>query len=217
MISDKDYVSNIQEQGYIRAKLYKPDGINDTPCAFACIVIDDKWNEKSLLQLKDKTGCISLIGILTDSDKNDTSNKCLEVLNTVDGIVKCQPDEVQAVVELLGSDVDKGLFTSDAFDIKRLFETEGVLNFIRVYPIKVQSTREKALKIVLDKVLEKLPKGKYFSSMVLDFHAQNILIEELRYISDTIEPAINVNDSELSYQSTDTEDSDSIGFRVVYA
>jgi len=97
------------------------------------------------------------------------------------------------------------------------FETEGVLNFIRVYPIKVQSTREKALKIVLDKVLEKLPKGKYFSSMVLDFHAQNILIEELRYISDTIEPAINVNDSELSYQSTDTEDSDSIGFRVVYA
>jgi len=122
MISDKDYVSNIQEQGYIRAKLYKPDEIDNTPCAFACIITNDKWNEKSLLQLKDKTGCISLIGILTDSDKNDTSNKCLEVLNTVDGIVKCQPDEVQAVVELLGSDVDKGLFTSDAFDIKRLFD-----------------------------------------------------------------------------------------------
>jgi len=212
VISDKLYVSNSQEQGYIRAKLCKPGEIDNTPCAFACVIIDDKWNEKSLLELKDKTGCISLIGILADSDKN-----CLETLNTVDGIVRCQPDEVQAVVDLLGSDVDKGLFTSDAFDIKRLFETEGVLNFIRVCPIKVQSTREEALKIVLDKVLEKLPKGKYFSSMVLDFHAQNILIEELRYISDTIEPAINVNDSELSYQSTDTEDLDSIGFRVVYA
>jgi len=212
MISDKDYVSNIQEQGYIRAKLYKPDGVDDTPCAFACIVIDDKWNEKSLLELKDKTGCMSLIGILTHSDKG-----CLETLNTVEGIVKCQPDEVQAVVDLLGSDVDKGLFTLDAFDLKRLFETEGLLNFIQVCPIKIESTREETLKIVLEKVLEKLPKDIYFNSMVLDFHAQNNLIEEVRYIADTIEPAIKVNDSELSYQSTDTEDPDSIGIRVVYA
>lgn len=212
MISDKDYVSNIQEQGYIRAKLYKPDGINDTPCAFACIIIDDKWSKESLLDLKDKTGYIGLIGILTYSNKN-----CLETLNNVDGIVKCQPDEVQAVVDLLGSDVDKGLFTLDAFDLKRLLEIEGLLNFIQVCPIKIESTREETLRIVLEKVLEKLPKGKYFSSMVLDFHAQNILIEELRYISDTIEPAINVNDNKLSYQSTDTEDPDSIGFRVIFS
>uniref|UniRef100_UPI0025FC6CB0 hypothetical protein n=1 Tax=Psychrobacter sp. UBA3962 TaxID=1947352 RepID=UPI0025FC6CB0 len=78
MISDKDYVSNIQEQGYIRAKLYRPDEIDNTPCAFACIIIDDKWSKESLLDLKDKTGCVSLIGILTHSNKN-----CLETLNTV--------------------------------------------------------------------------------------------------------------------------------------
>lgn len=151
MISDKDYVSNIQEQGYIRAKLYKPDGVDDTPCAFACIVIDDKWNEKSLLELKDKTGCMSLIGILTHSDKG-----CLETLNTVEGIVKCQPDEVQAVVDLLGSDVDKGLFTLDAFDLKRLFETEGLLNFIQVCPIKIESTREETLKNSFRKSIRKV-------------------------------------------------------------
>ncbi|MFD1132979.1 hypothetical protein [Psychrobacter sanguinis] len=212
MISDKIYVSNSQEQGYIRAKLYKPGEIDNTPCAFACFIIDDKWNEKSLLELKDKTGCVSLIGILTHSNKN-----CLETLNTVDGIVKCQSDEVQAVVDLLGSDVAKGMFTLDAFDIKRLLETEGILHFIQVCPIKIESTREETLKIVVEKVLEKLPKGIYFNSMVLDFHAQNILIEELRYISETIEPAIKVNDSELSYQSTDTEDLDCIGLRVIFA
>lgn len=212
MISDKDYVNNIQEQGYVRAKLYKPDDVDNTPCAFACIIIDDKWNKESLLELKDKTGCVSLIGILIQSDKN-----CLETLNAVDGIVKCQPGEVQAVVGLLGSDATNGMLTSDAFDIKRLFETEGFLHFIQVCPIKIESTREETIKIVLEKVLEKLPKGVYFNSMVLDFHAQNILIEELRYISDTIEPAVNVNDSQLSYQSTDTEDPDSIGFRVVFA
>lgn len=212
MISDKLYVSNSQEQCYIRAKLYKPGEIDNTPCAFACVIIDDKWNEKSLLKLKDKTGCVSLIGMLTDSDKG-----CLETLNTIDGIVKCQSDEVQAVVDLLGSDVAKGIFTLDAFDIKRLFEIEGILHFIQVCPIKIESTREETLKIVVEKVLEKLPKGIYFNSMVLDFHAKNILLEEMRYISETIEPAINVNDGELSYQSTDTKDPNSIGFRVIYA
>ena len=217
MISDKLYVSNSQEQGYIRAKLYKPGEIDNTPCAFACVIIDDKWNEKSLLELKDKTGCVSLIGIMFYSSNDDTDKGCLETLNTVDGIVKCQSDEVQAVVDLLGSDVAKGMFTLDAFDIKRLFETEGILHFIQVCPIKIESTREETLKIVVEKVLEKLPKGIYFNSMVLDFHAQNILIEELRYISETIEPAIKVNDSELSYQSTDTEDLDCIGLRVIFA
>lgn len=212
MISDKDYVSNIQEQGYIRAKLYKPDEVDNTPCAFACIIIDDKWNKELLLELKDKTGCVSLIGILTQSDKN-----CLKKLNTVDGIVKCQPGEVQAVVGLLGSDATNGMLTSDAFDIKRLFETEGILHFIQVCPIKIESTREETIKTVVEKILEMLPKRKYFNSMVIDFHAQNILLEELGYISETIEPAINANDRQLSYQSTDTEDPDSIGFRVIYA
>lgn len=212
VISDKVYVNNIQKQGYIRAKLYKPDQVDHTPCAFACIIIDDKWSKESLLELKDKTGCISLIGILTQSDKN-----CLETLNTVDGIVKCQPSEARDVVDLLGSDVTNSMLTLDAFDIKWLFETEGILHFIQVCPIKIKSTREETLKTAVEKVLESLPKGKYFNSIVFDFHAQNILIKELGYISETIEPAINVNDSQLSYQTTDTEDPDSMGFRVIYS
>lgn len=58
MISDKIYVKNSQEQGYVRAKLYKPDIINDTPCAFACVIINEQWNENSLLALKDKKATI---------------------------------------------------------------------------------------------------------------------------------------------------------------
>ena len=137
MISDKIYVKNSQEQGYVRAKLYKPDIINDTPCAFACVIINEQWNENSLLALKDKTGCVSLIGILTDSGKDDIRTKRLEVLNAVDGVVKCQPDEVQAVVELLNSKPSNGLLVLDAFDIKLLFEKEGIFEFAQVHPIKI--------------------------------------------------------------------------------
>ena len=133
MISDKVYVGNSYEQGYVRAKLYKPDIIDDTPCAFACVIINEQWNEKSLLDLKDKTGSVSLIGILNDSGQGDTNNTYLGALNTVDGVVKCQPDEVQAFVELLESKPSNGLLVLDAFDIKLLFEKEGI------FPLPVYS------------------------------------------------------------------------------
>ncbi len=217
MISDKIYVKNSQEQGYVRAKLYKSDIIDDTPCAFACVIIDEQWSEDSLLALKDKTGCIALIGVLTDSDKNDTDNKCLEVLNTVDGIVKCQLDEVQAVVELLKSKPSNGLLVLDAFDIKLLFEKEGVVEFTQVYPIKIESTREEALKIVVEKIIEKLPQPAYFSSMLLDFNAQDVLIEDLGYICETIESTLSIDERNMFYQATHANKPGHMGFRVIYA
>lgn len=217
MISDQIYVSNSQEQGYVRAKLYKPDIIDDTPCAFACVIINEQWNENSLLDLKDKTGCVSLIGIWTDSDKDDTSNKRLEVLNAVDGVVKCQPDEVQAVVELVQSKPSNGLLVLDAFDIKLLFETEGIVKFTQVHPIKIESTREETLKIVVDKIIEKLSQPAYFGSILLDFNAQDVLIEELGYICETIESTLSVDDRNLYYQATHANKPDHMGFRVIYA
>lgn len=217
MISDKIYVKNSQEQGYVRAKLYKPDIINDTPCAFACVIINEQWNENSLLALKDKTGCVSLIGILTDSGKDDISNKRLEVLNAVDGVVKCQPDEVQAVVELLNSKPSNGLLVLDAFDIKLLFEKEGIFEFAQVHPIKIESTREETLKIVVEKILEKLSNPPYFSSILIDFNAQDVLIEDLGYICETIESTLPVDDPNLFYQATHANNPDYMGFRVIYA
>lgn len=217
MISDKIYVKNSQEQGYVRAKLYKPDIINDTPCAFACVIINEQWNENSLLALKDKTGCVSLIGILTDSGKDDISNKRLEVLNAVDGVVKCQPDEVQAVVELLNSKPSNGLLVLDAFDIKLLFEKEGIFEFAQVHPIKIESTREETLKIVVEKILEKLSNPAYFSSILIDFNAQDVLIEDLGYICETIESTLSVGDPNLFYQATHANNPDYMGFRVIYA
>lgn len=217
MISDQIYVSNSQDQGYVRAKLYKPDIIDDTPCAFACVIIDEQWNENSLLDLKDKTGCVSLIGILTDSGKGDTNNTYLEALNTVDGIVRCQPDEVQAVVESLNSKPSNGLLVLDAFDVKSLFEKEGIFEFAQIDPIKIESTREKTLKVVVEKIIEKLPQPAYFSSILLDFNAQDVLIEDLGYICEMIESILSVDDPNLLYQATHANKPDHMGFRVIYS
>ncbi|MCC3308261.1 hypothetical protein [Psychrobacter sanguinis] len=217
MISDKVYVGNSYEQGYVRAKLYKPDIIDDTPCAFACVIINEQWNEKSLLDLKDKTGSVSLIGILNDSGQGDTNNTYLGALNTVDGVVKCQPDEVQAFVELLESKPSNGLLVLDAFDIKLLFEKEGIFEFAQVHPIKIESTREETLKIVVEKIIEKLSQPAYFSSILIDFNAQDVLIEDLGYICETIESTLSIDDPNLFYQATHANKPDYMGFRVIYS
>lgn len=217
MISDKIYVKNSQEQGYVRAKLYNPNVIDDTPCAFACVIINDKWKKDSLLALKDKTGCVSLIGILIYSGNEDTDNADLEIFNTVDGIVKCQSNEVQAVVELLESKPSNSLLVLDAFDIKLLFEKEGVFEFTQLGSIKVESTREETLKIVVERIIEKLPKHAYFNSILLDFNAQDVVIEELGYICETIESTLSIDDRNVFYQTTHTKNPDHMGFRVIYS
>ena len=217
MISDKIYVKNSQEQGYVRAKLYNPNVIDDTPCAFACVIINDKWKKDSLLALKDKPGCVSLIGILIYSGNEDTDNADLEIFNTVDGIVKCQSNEVQAVVELLESKPSNSLLVLDAFDIKLVFEKEGIFEFTQLGPIKIESTREETLKIVVEKIIEKLPKPAYFSSVLFDFNVQDVLIEDLGYICETIESTLSVDDHDVFYQATNANKPDNMGFRVIYA
>lgn len=50
-----------------------------------CFIISDNWYEQALLELKQRSGAYFILGL----QKNDNE---VERLQTVEGLIKCQPD-----------------------------------------------------------------------------------------------------------------------------
>lgn len=113
--------------------------IGDTPNAFlyqrimdrypksviGCFIISEDWDEQALLELKEKSEAWFLVG-LQISDMN------FDRLDIIEGIVKCQLEDVNQVVKLLNIS-PRGLIGIDVIDIKSLFEREKSYKFIQTH------------------------------------------------------------------------------------
>lgn len=62
--------------------------------AIGCFIISDAWDEEALIELKQKSEAWFLVGLRTDNSE-------LERLDIIEGVVRCQPDEVNEVIRLL--------------------------------------------------------------------------------------------------------------------
>lgn len=74
--------------------LYRPDKDHYSPSIIACFMINDGWNEQALLALKEKAEADILVGLQTDEHK-------YERLDIIEGVVRCQPGEINDVIALL--------------------------------------------------------------------------------------------------------------------
>ena len=83
--------------------------------AIGCFIINDDWDEHALLELKQKSKAWFLVGLQTDSSE-------LERLDIIEGVIRCQPDEVKDVTELLDVNAASTIIGIDVVDIKKLFE-----------------------------------------------------------------------------------------------
>ncbi|WP_198335226.1 hypothetical protein [Psychrobacter namhaensis] len=78
--------------------------------AIGCFIISEDWDEQALLELKEKSEARFLVGLQID----DNEFKCLDI---IEGIVRCQPEDVNQVVKLLNIS-PRGLIGIDVNDIK---------------------------------------------------------------------------------------------------
>lgn len=211
---NKSKQAHLKLLGMPRAKLYKPDFV-ETQCAIGCIMVADDWSAQSLLDLKEKCSATYLVGLLTSEPELNRAVYDIEDLSILDGIIRCQEEEVIEVVELLNSNSSNGIISLDPFDVMSLLDNNNILQYVNIRSVEVKSTREKALRELIEKFLNWLSKHDSLDGILIDFNAQNVLIEELAYICDTVEPEINVNDNRLLYQTTDSSDPNYMGLRVL--
>ena len=195
---------------------------SDTPNAFlyqqimghylkstiGCFIISEDWDEQALLELKNKSRAYFLVGLQID----DNESKCLDI---IEGIVRCQPEDVNQVVKLL--DIGpRGLIGIDVVDIKSLFEREKSYKFIQTH-IRDGFETDMAKKAA-NELVSQLPKNPNVKGLLLGIESsESPSLDNTAYIIDFIEKSIVADESYMDYCTSMSDEPNSFRLRAIYA
>lgn len=197
--------------------------IDDTPSAFlyqrimdrypksaiGCFIISDRWDEQSLLELKEKSEAWFLVGLQTDNSEFDH-------LNIIEGVIRCQPDEVGDVIKLLNVNAASTIIGIDVVDIKSLFECGNVFQFVQASA--TGDSESDLIKVTTHKLVNQLSKARHTKGLFIGMESvQSLPIEVFAYIADVVEGLLpNIGES-IYYRSSMTDEPNSFHLKAIYA
>ena len=176
---------------------------------FAFFLIDDDWDEQSLIDLKDTTGASFLFGL-------QTTSKRMDKLDVIDGIIVCQPDEVQQVMEVfeVTSNRRGNLLTTDFNDLKNALQFTKPAQFIQTTIIG--TNRLDRAERAINQILEQIPKDINVDVLILKVKTDgDVSLEEYLVISSAIEDRVS-EDISLWYGKGVADETDCLCIEAVY-
>ena len=190
------------------AVLYRQTMGHYSKSAIGCFIISDAWDEEALLDLKERSEAWFLVGLQIDNSE-------FERLDIIEGIIRCQPDEVNQVVKLL--DISpRGLISIDINDIKSLFEREKSYKFIQTHITDVFETD--MLKKAANELISQLPKNLNIKGLLLGIESrESPSLDNTSYIIDFIEKNVAADDVYNYYCTSISDEPNSFRLRAMYA
>ncbi len=197
--------------------------IDDTPNAFlyqrimdryprsviGCFIISEDWDEQALLELKEKSEAWFLVGLQIDDIDFDR-------LDIIKGIVKCQPDEVKAVTDLLNVNAASTIIGIDVVDIKNLFECSNLFQFVQASAIG--DSESNLVKVTTHKLVNQLSKAHHTKGLFIGMESvQSLPIEVFAYIVDAVERLLPNIGENIYYCSSMTDEPNSFHLKAIYA
>ncbi|MFT0773593.1 hypothetical protein [Psychrobacter aquimaris] len=197
--------------------------IDDTPNAFlyqrimdryprsviGCFIISEDWDEQALLELKEKSEAWFLVGLQIDDMDFDR-------LDIIKGIVKCQPDEVKAVTDLLNVNAASTIIGIDVVDIKNLFECSNLFQFVQASAIG--DSESNLVKVTTHKLVNQLSKAHHTKGLFIGMESvQSLPIEVFAYIADAVERLLPNIGENIYYCSSMTDEPNSFHLKAIYA
>jgi hypothetical protein len=177
--------------------------------AIGCFIISDTWDEEALLELKEKSEAWFLVGLQTDNSE-------LERLDIIEGIIRCQPDEVKDVTKLLDVNAASTIIGIDVVDIKSLFECGNLFQFIQVSA--TGDSESDLIKVTVHNLVSQLAKARNTKGLFIGMESvQSLPLEAFAYISEAVEELLSNNDAYIYYHSGMTDEPNSFRLRVMYA
>lgn len=176
---------------------------------FAFFLIDDDWDEQSLIDLKDTTGASFLFGL-------QTTSKHIDKLDVIDGIVVCQHDEVQQVMKVfeVTSNRSGNLITTDFNDLKKVLQLTKPAQFIQATTMSANPL-ERAERAI-NKVLSQIPQDINIDFLILRVKTDgDISLEEYIVISSAFEDRIT-DDTSMWYGSDIIDTPDCCWIEAIY-
>ncbi len=190
------------------AFLYEPTMDHYPASVIGCFIISDDWNEQTLLALKEQTSAYFLVGLQIDNNE-------FVHLDIIEGVVRCQPDEVQQVVKLLNIS-RRSSIAIDVVDIKGLFEQAQTYQFIQAY-IK-DSSESDFKKRAVNSLLSQFPKDSHIKGLLVGMQSSDYLsLDITTHIIKAIKKSVIVDDLNSFYCTSITEQPDFFRLKVIYA
>ncbi|WP_350557529.1 hypothetical protein [Psychrobacter sp. CAL346-MNA-CIBAN-0220] len=196
--------------------------INDTPCAalyrsntecfpsaiIACFIISDGWNEQALLELKKKVKADILVGLQTDDNK-------YESLDIIGGVIRCQPDEVNDVVELLDVNSASTIIGIDVVDVINLLERGNSFQFVQTSA--TGEPESDTVKTATHKLISLLAKAHNTKGMFVGMQSvQGLPLESLAYVTEAIEGLLSNPAASIYYSSNMSDEPNSFHLKAIY-
>ena len=189
--------------------LYRPDKDHYSPSIIACFMINDGWNEQALLELREKAEADILVGLQTDNNE-------YERLDIVEGIIRCQPNEVNDVVELLDVRSASTIIGIDVIDVISLFEVGSSFQFFQA-----SSTGEHEfdmIKIATHKLINLLAKAHDTKGIFVGMQSpQSLPLESMAYVTEAVEELLSGDDTFIYYSSNSTDEPEFFRLNGIYA
>ncbi|WP_201549196.1 hypothetical protein [Psychrobacter sp. Pi2-1] len=172
------------------ATLYTPQSDSYLLSEVGFIVIEDGWDEQSLLALKQQVDC-TLFAL-------QTTDKQIDRFEVIDGIITCKADEVEQVISVFESVLsDRDKVGIDVNDIKRSCGAEKPANFIQARVTGIPDSEQ--IKSAVNHLLNQIPEGLSIEYMMLDFESVHKLpLDEFFSITTAVKSRI-YDDAEVFY------------------
>lgn len=190
------------------AVLYRQTMDHYPKSAIGCFIVSDGWDDQTLLELKERIGAYFLVGLQTDDNE-------FERLDIVEGVVRCQPDEVNQVVKLLNIS-SRGLIGIDVNDIKKLFEREKSYKFVQTHITDGFETD--MAKKAANELVGHLPKNLNIKGLLLGMESsESPSLDTTSYIVGFVEKNVMADDLYNYYCTSMSDKPNSFRLRAMYA
>ncbi|WP_369958155.1 leucine-rich repeat domain-containing protein [Psychrobacter sp. CLB018] len=169
-------------------KLYAPQMSEYDLSRYGFFLISDNWDEKSLIDLRFKTAPEFLLGL-------QTTEKTIKQFDVVDGIIICQLDEVQNVMNLFETTFNE-FMGNDPTDIKKALSFSKPAKFIQASTLEMSKSDQ-----VLSQIIDQIPKDITIKDMMFKTESnRHFTFDEFKVISDTIDN-MGVEDEHIFYST----------------
>ena len=191
------------------AVLYRQTMDHYPKSAIGCFIISDAWNEEALLDLKEKSEAWFLVGLQTDDYD-------FERLDIMEGVVRCQPDEVNEVIRMLDVKSASTFIGIDVVDIKSLFECGSLFQFIQVSATGESETD--LIKVIMHNLVDQLSTARNTKALFIGIESvQSLPLEAFAYISEAVESLLSNDDASIYYRSSMTDEPHCFRLKALYA
>lgn len=205
----KYQINNLNLEVTPAATLYRPAMNHFSPAIIACFIVSDDWNEQSLIELKQKTNAYLLVGLQTEDRE-------FENLNILDGMIKCQLNEIIEVIKLLDVKFATTLIGVDVVDINNLFKCSKSFKFIQASA--TGHSESEFIKTSTQQLASQLSNTGNIRGLFVNIESnESLALDDFSYIAETIEAPSFYSDIEIYYSHSITDEPNHFRLRAIYA